>query len=102
MVEDATVCVFGGHISKPDRCTLIILNSKREEKVIAETTYHRGGAMASLDGEFVFNKLRLATVLTGKIKKQGGLIVVSPISLICFQLFITTMLNPFKQISVEL
>ncbi len=70
VVEDAELCVFGSHISKPDRCTLIILNSKREEKVIAETTYHHGGAMASLDGEFVFNNLRLATVFTGKIKKN--------------------------------
>ncbi len=75
VVEDATVCVFGGHISKPDRCTLIILNSKREEKVIAETTYHRGGAVASLDGEFIFKKLRLATVLTGKIKNKVNLLL---------------------------
>ncbi len=54
MVEDATMCVFGSHISKPDRCSLMIFNSRREEKVIAETDYHSFGAIAYLNGEIIF------------------------------------------------
>ncbi len=54
VVEDAELCVFGSHASKPHRCSFMILNSNREEKVIAETDYHHFGAMTYLNSEFIF------------------------------------------------
>ncbi len=51
MVEDATLCVFGSHIPKSDRCFVVILNSKREERVIAETDFREYGTVACLNGE---------------------------------------------------
>ncbi len=53
MVEDARICVFGVHDSHLNRCSAMIMNSKREEKVIADTDYRAFGAVACLNGEFV-------------------------------------------------
>ncbi len=52
VVGDARICVFGGHVSEPNRCSVMILNSKREEKVIADTDHRDFGAVACLNGEF--------------------------------------------------
>ncbi len=52
MVEDARLCLFGRNISKSDRCSVVILNSKREEEVIAETDFREYGTVACLNGEF--------------------------------------------------
>ncbi len=54
VVENARLCVFGRHISKLDRCSVVILNSKREEEVIAETDFHEYVAVACLNGELFF------------------------------------------------
>ncbi len=51
MVEDARICVFGRHVSEPNRCSVMILNSKGEEKVIADTDHRDFGAVACLNGE---------------------------------------------------
>ncbi len=53
MVEDARICVFGSHVSDPNRCSVMILNSQRDKKVIAHTDYRAFGAVACLNGEFV-------------------------------------------------
>ncbi len=53
MVEDASICVFGRHVSNPNRCSVLILNSQRDEKVIADTDYRAFGAVACLNGEFI-------------------------------------------------
>ncbi len=53
MVDDARICVFGVHASDSNRCSVLILNSERKEKVIADTDYHDYGAVACLNGEFV-------------------------------------------------
>ncbi len=50
--EDARICVFGRHVSEPNRCSVMILNSKGEEKVIADTDHRDFGAVACLNGEF--------------------------------------------------
>ncbi len=52
MVEDARLCLFGRNISKSDRCSVVILNSKGREKVIAETGFREYGTVACLNGEF--------------------------------------------------
>ncbi len=52
VVEDARLCVFGRHIRKADRCSVLILKSKREENVIAETDFREYVAVACLNGEF--------------------------------------------------
>ncbi len=54
VAEDARLCVFGRHISKADRCSVLILNSKREENVIAETDFREYVAVACLNGELAF------------------------------------------------
>ncbi len=54
VVEDARLCIFGRHISKQDRCSVMVLNSRREEEVVAETDYRDFGTVACVDGEFVF------------------------------------------------
>ncbi len=53
--EDEFVCVFGSHLSKPNRYTLASFNTRREEKIIAETDYRKGGAMACVDGKKVIS-----------------------------------------------
>ncbi len=53
--EDARLCIFGRHISKPDRCSLILLDSKGEDKLVAETDNRDNVAVACLNGEFVFS-----------------------------------------------
>ncbi len=55
MVEDARICVFGVHDSNPNRCSVMIMNSKHEERVIAETDYRRYGAVTCLNGTFVLH-----------------------------------------------
>ncbi len=57
MVDDARICVFGRHISDRDRCSVLILNSERTEKVIADTDYRDYGAVACLNGEFLSSNL---------------------------------------------
>ncbi len=52
VVDDARICVFGVHVSDPNRCSVLILNSERKEKVIANTDYRDYGAVACLNGEF--------------------------------------------------
>ncbi len=61
VVEDARLCVFGGHISKADCCSATILTSTWEEKVIAETDFREYGTVACLNGKFFssFMQLRL-------------------------------------------
>ncbi len=53
--EDARLCVFGRYSSKPDRCSVILLDSKGKEKLVAETDYRDNVAVACLNGEFVFS-----------------------------------------------
>ncbi len=53
MVEDARICVFGRHVSDSNRCSVMIMNSKHEEKVVADTDYRAFEAVACLNGEFV-------------------------------------------------
>ncbi len=53
VVEDAKICVFGRHVSDPNRCSVMIMNSKHEERVVADTDYRAFGAVACLNGEFV-------------------------------------------------
>ncbi len=50
VVEDARL--FGGHISKADCCSVMMLNSKGKENVIAETDFREYGTVACLNGEF--------------------------------------------------
>ncbi len=52
VVEDAKICVLGSHISDPNRCSVMIMNSKHEEKVVADTDYRVFEAVACLNGEF--------------------------------------------------
>ncbi len=58
--EDAKLCVFGSHISKSGRCSVMILNSKDDVKIIAETDFREFGTVACLNGELF--RLRLATI----------------------------------------
>ncbi len=51
--EDEFVCIFGSHLSKPNRYTLATFNTRHEEKIIAETDYRKYGAMACVDGKKV-------------------------------------------------
>ncbi len=51
--EDEFVCIFGSHLSKPNRSTLLTFNTRRQEKIIAETDYRKYGAMACVDGKKV-------------------------------------------------
>ncbi len=55
MVEDARICVFGARDSIPNRCSVMIMNSKQEEKVIAETDYRRYGAVTCLNVTFLLH-----------------------------------------------
>ncbi len=55
VVEDARICVFGRHISDPNRCSVMIMNSEGVEKVIADTDYRDYGAVACLNGEFALH-----------------------------------------------
>ncbi len=51
VVENARICFFGEHVSNPNCCSVMILNSTREEEVIAHTGYRAFGAVACLNGE---------------------------------------------------
>ncbi len=53
MADDARICVFGVHLSDSNRCSVVIMNSNREEEVIADTEYRDYGAVACLNGEFI-------------------------------------------------
>ncbi len=53
MAGDARICVFGVHLSDSKRCSVVIMNSNREEEVIANTEYRDYGAVACLNGEFI-------------------------------------------------
>ncbi len=55
VVKDARICVFGRHISDLNRCSVMIMNSKQVEKVIADTDYRDCGAVACLNGEFDYD-----------------------------------------------
>ncbi len=52
-VEDEFVCIFGSHLTKPNRSSLMTFNTSHEEKIIAETDYRCNGAMACVDGKKV-------------------------------------------------
>ncbi len=53
--EDEFVCIFKRHLTKPHKFVLMTFNTRREEKIIAETDYRRYGAMACVDGKNVFS-----------------------------------------------
>ncbi len=52
-MEDARICVFGSHVSDPNRCSVMIMNSKHEEMVVADTDYRAFGAVACVNGESI-------------------------------------------------
>ncbi len=53
VVEDSKICVFGELVSDPNRCAVMMMDSKRTEEVIANTDYRAFGAVACLNGELV-------------------------------------------------
>ncbi len=61
--EDEFVVILGSHLSKPNRYTLATFNTRREQKIIAETDYRKYGAMACVGGKKVITSSLVRFVL---------------------------------------
>ncbi len=51
--EGEFVCIFGSHLTKPNRSSLVTFNTRLEAKLIAETDYRRYGVTACLNGKIM-------------------------------------------------
>ncbi len=50
IMDVESVCLFGIHKSKPDRCALYTFDTNRKETLIAETEFRHHNAIACLNG----------------------------------------------------